>query len=179
VQSRIKIRKGGINASRIVGAGWRLPSALPSAKAFQWINFKWGNCHLPPSRTITAQVTTAIPSASFSRLCQCWLKLQLSNSFQFYKVGIFHESISSAALHRAAQHVDRWIFSWFESAQISKWSNGPRYVQRGTAQQRNRTPFSTGTCGRVLNHLWQHKRLRASKIIENTIILVFFNYWHT
>jgi hypothetical protein len=49
------------------------------------------------------------------------------------------ESISSAALHRAVQHVDRWIFSWFESAQISKWSNGPRYVQRGTAQQRNRT----------------------------------------
>jgi hypothetical protein len=49
------------------------------------------------------------------------------------------ESISSAALHRAAQHVDRWIFSWFESAQISKWSNGSRSVQRGTAQQRNRT----------------------------------------
>jgi hypothetical protein len=61
------------------------------------------------------------------------------SSRRFSLLGSLNESISSAALHRAAQHVDRWIFSWFESTQISKWSNGSRTVQRGTVQQRNRT----------------------------------------
>jgi hypothetical protein len=54
----------------------------------------------------------------------------------------------------AAQHVDRWIFSWFESAQISKWSNGPRSVQRGTAQQRNGTRLFLYISFTIENEFW-------------------------
>jgi hypothetical protein len=44
---------------------------------------------------------------------------------------MYAEFIFSAALHGAAQHLDRWISSWFESTHILKWFNGPRAALHG------------------------------------------------
>jgi hypothetical protein len=56
------------------------------------------------------------------------------------------ESRSSATLHRAVQHVDRWISPWFNPAQILKWSDGPRAALHGAAQQRIRIQSHDGLC---------------------------------
>jgi hypothetical protein len=69
----------------------------------------------------------------YFKIVVSWIiKVSLIHALWIIKVLLIHESWNQSIIDSWV--MDRWIFSWFESAQISKWSNDSRTVlhSRGT-----------------------------------------------